>query len=249
MSAFHSILQEHFPYRFKFYLDNVNLSGITSPSTAAQPHLLSIDENNDVIKTMPIFDINTFKLADDTGTITFNKKPGDVTITLDPYYNTTYIDEIINDINTSIISLIDNVATNYYTIPQIDGTLLNYYTKSQIEAQRIWFHAIVSGRNMFFVDNLYPLKDPSEISKSKRNDARVFHITEDGIVFVKDQVSGPNKDTDVVIPLLTGLAGGAAGVIGGLFGRKLGIGGSAPGGKVPDPSISKKDFPELRLSD
>ena len=115
MSAFHSILQEHFPYRFKFYLDNINMSGITSPSTAAQPHLLSIDENNDVIKTMPIFDINTFKLADDTGTITFNKKPGDINITLDPYYNTTYIDEVIEEINNSIISLIDNVDINYYT--------------------------------------------------------------------------------------------------------------------------------------
>jgi len=194
-------------------------------------NILELDTNGDVIKKMPIFDINNFKLTDETGTITFNKKPGDINITLDPYYNTTYIDEIIEEINNSIISLIDNININYYTIPQID-------------AQRIWRHAIVSGRNMFNVDNLYELKNPSEIASGKRKSARVLHITEDGIVFTKNQVDVPGDGENIAIPLLTTLAGGAAGALGGLFARKGGVGGS-----VPDPSLGGPDLPEIRLSD
>ena len=148
-------------------------------------------------------------------------------------------------------------STKSETTASIATALTNYYTKPQIDSQRIWYKApFVSlpipgpedpplPTNAFRVDNLFTLKDPSEISKSKRNSARVLHISSDGEVFTKEQVQIPDSDTEnIAIPLLTTIAGGAAGALTGLFVRRGGVSGS-----VPDPSLGGPDLPEIRLSD
>lgn len=107
---------------------------------------------------------------------------------------------------------------------------------------------MLAGRNMFYVDNLYEIKDPPEILTSKRDSARVLHITEDGIVFTKGQLEipggGGSDPINTVIPALTGIAGG---LLGTFFGRKRALPPTPPAGYGPVgdgvPSMQLNDDP------
>ena len=114
--------------RYKLYLANLNLSELETNDLAVE-NVLELDTDLNVTKKMPIFDITKFGIRDATGTITFNKKVGDYALDFD-WYNKEETDTLIDTVNNSIISLINNIGINYYTKAQIDGIILNYYTKS-----------------------------------------------------------------------------------------------------------------------
>ena len=114
--------------RYKLYLANLNLSELETNDLAVE-NVLELDTDLNVTKKMPIFDITKFGIRDATGTITFNKKVGDYTLDFD-WYNKEETDTLIDTVNNSIISLINNIGINYYTKAQIDGIILNYYTKT-----------------------------------------------------------------------------------------------------------------------